>query len=143
MLYYSKKISYNHSCREGLALSFIEDNDMTKISKPKSNGATVTPTVNPKSVARCGIPAPSAKGRNNVKLRLAENAAELLAANPMPAQAQAILFELDKLGGAATTRELLDALAADDSTLSTTQTPERILTFYRKKLIDADMLIAG
>ncbi len=116
---------------------------MTKISKPTSNGATVTPTVNPKSVARCGIPAPSAKGRNNVKLRLAENAAELLAANPMPAQAQAILFELDKLGGAATTRELLDALASKESSLSTTQTPERILTFYRKKLIDADMLIAG
>ena len=116
---------------------------MTKISKPTSNGATVTPTVNPKSVARCGIPAPSAKGRNNVKLRLAENAAELLAANPMPTQAQAILFELDKLGGAATTRELLDALASKESSLSTTQTPERILTFYRKKLIDADMLIAG
>ncbi len=116
---------------------------MTKISKPTSNGATVTPTVDPKSVARCGIPAPSAKGRNNVKLRLAENAAELLASNPMPAQAQAILFELDKLGGAATTRELLDALSSKESSLSTTQTPERILTFYRKKLIDADMLIAN
>ena len=116
---------------------------MTKISKSTSNGATVTPTVDPKSVARCGIPAPSAKGRNNVKLRLAENAAELLASNPMPAQAQAILFELDKLGGAATTRELLDALSSKESSLSTTQTPERILTFYRKKLIDADMLIAN
>ena len=59
-----------------------------KLSKPSSNGATVTPTADPKSIARCGIPAPSPKGRNNVKLSLAENAGELLAANPMPAQAQ-------------------------------------------------------
>ena len=35
---------------------------MTKISKPTTN-ATVTPTVNKASVARCGIPAPSANGR--------------------------------------------------------------------------------
>ena len=114
-----------------------------KLSKPSSNGATVTPTADPKSIARCGIPAPSPKGRNNVKLSLAKNAGELLAANPMPAQAQAILFELQKLGGSATQRELLDAMAADDSSLSTVQSPERILTFYRKRLIEADMLIVG
>lgn len=114
-----------------------------KLSKPSSNGATVTPTADPKSIARCGIPAPSPKGRNNVKLSLAENAGELLAANPMPAQAQSILFELQKLGGSATTRELLDALAAKDSTLKTVQSPERILTFYRQRLIEADMLIVG
>ena len=115
---------------------------MTKISKPTSS-ATVTPTVDKASVARCGIPAPSPKGRNNVTLRLAKNAGELLAANPMPAQAQSILFELQKLGGSATQRELLDAMAADDSSLSTVQSPERILTFYRKRLIEADMLIVG
>ena len=114
-----------------------------KISKPSSNGATVTPTADPKSIARCGIPAPSPNGRNNLTLRVADNAAELMKANPIPAQAQAILYELDKLGGVATTRELLDALAAKDSTLKTVQTPERILTFYRQRLIDADMLIAG
>ena len=85
-----------------------------KVSKPSSNGATVTPTVDPKSIARCGIPAPSPKGRNNVTLRLAKNAGELL-----------------------------DAMAADDSSLSTVQSPERILTFYRKRLIEADMLIVG
>lgn len=114
-----------------------------KISKPTSNGATVTPTVDPKSVARCGIPAPSPKGRNNIKLKLADNAAELLAANPIPAQAQAILFELDKLGGAATQRELIEALASEESTLSTVQTPERILTFYRKKLLETGLVTVG
>ena len=113
-----------------------------KISKPTTN-ATVTPTVDPKSVARCGIPAPSPKGRNNIKLKLADNAVELLAANPIPAQAQAILFELDKLGGAATQRELIEALASDESSLSTVQTPERILTFYRKKLLDTGLLTVG
>lgn len=115
---------------------------MTKktLNKPQSNGATVTPTVDPKSIARCGIPAPSPKGRNNIKLVLAENAAELLAANPLPPQAQAILFELQKLGGSATQRDLIEALAAEDSTLSTNQTPERILTFYRKKLLSVGFI---
>ena len=42
-----------------------------KIASPKSNGATVTPTADPKSIARCGIPAPAPKGRNNIKLILA------------------------------------------------------------------------
>lgn len=119
-----------------------KDTIMTKktLNKPQSNGATVTPTVDPKSIARCGIPAPSPKGRNNIKLVLAENAAELLAANPLPPQAQAILFELQKLGGSATQRDLIEALAAEDSTLSTNQTPERILTFYRKKLLSVGFI---
>jgi len=113
-----------------------------KVSKPASTGATVTPTADAKSIARCGIPAPSPRGRNNIKLRLAEDAPAKLAANPMPAQAQAILFELQKLGGVATQRELLDALADKDSSLKTVQTPERILTFYRARLLEAEMLIA-
>ena len=74
---------------------------MTKVSKPTANGATVTPTANPASVARCGIPAPSKNGRNNVKLKLADDVVARLAAleKPLPAQAQAILYELDQLGG--------------------------------------------
>ena len=114
-----------------------------KISTPKSNGATVTPTVDPKSVARCGIPAPSAKGRNNIKLTLAKNAAELLEANPLPAQAQAILFVLDQLGGSAKQSELIEALDADESPLATVQGATRIVTFYRRKLIDDGFISTG
>ena len=33
-----------------------------KITKIVDNGATVTPTVNKSSIAKCGIPAPSPKG---------------------------------------------------------------------------------
>ena len=51
---------------------------MTKISKPTSS-ATVTPTVDKASVARCGIPAPTANGRGNIKLSLASDAAAKMA----------------------------------------------------------------
>tara|TARA_B100001989_G_scaffold178035_1_gene128936 strand:+ start:1214 stop:1570 length:357 start_codon:yes stop_codon:yes gene_type:complete len=114
-----------------------------KISTPKSNGATVTPTVDPKSVARCGIPAPAPKGRNNIKLKLAKNAAELLEANPLPAQAQAILFVLDQLGGSAKQSELIEALDADESPLATVQGATRIVTFYRKKLLEVGFITTG
>ena len=52
---------------------------MTKISKPTTS-ATVTPTVDAASVARCGIPAPTANGRGNIKLSLAGDAAAKMAA---------------------------------------------------------------
>ena len=118
---------------------------MTKVSKPTANGATVTPTANPASVARCGIPAPSKNGRNNVRLKLADDVLERLAAldKPLPAQAQAILYELDQLGGSATQAELIDRLDSPDSTLATTQGATRILTFYRKRLIDAGLVTTG
>ena len=118
---------------------------MTKVSKPSSNGATVTPTVDPASVARCGVPAPSPKGRNNVKLKLADDVVARLAAldKPLPAQAQAILYELDQLGASATQAELIDRLDSDASTLATTQGATRILTFYRKRLIDAGLITTG
>ena len=114
-----------------------------KISSPKSNGATVTPTADPKSIARCGIPAPAPKGRNNIKLILADNAAELLADNPLPAQAQAILFVLDQLGGAAKQADLIEALDAEDSPLATVQGATRIVTFYRKKLLEVGYIKTG
>ena len=118
---------------------------MTKVSKPTANGATVTPTVNPASVARCGVPAPSPKGRNNVKLKLADDVVARLAAldKPLPAQAQAVLYELDQLGGSATQAELIDRLDSDASTLATTQGATRILTFYRKRLLDAGLITRG
>ena len=121
---------------------------MTKVSKPSSNGATVTPTVDPASVARCGVPAPSPKGRNNVKLKLADDVVARLAAleKPLPAQAQAILYELDQLGGSkvgVSQSDLIDRLDSPDSTLSTTQGATRILTFYRKRLIDAGLVTTG
>ena len=118
---------------------------MTKVSKPSSNGATVTPTVDPASVARCGVPAPSPKGRNNVKLKLADDVVARLAAleKPLPAQAQAILYELDQLGGSATQAELIDRLDSDVSTLATTQGATRILTFYRNRLLKAKLITSG
>ena len=117
----------------------------SRIGKPTSNGATVTPTVDAASVARCGIPAPSPKGRNNVKLKLADDVLARLAAldKPLPAQAQAVLYELDQLGGSATQSDLIDRLDSDVSTLSTTQGATRILTFYRKRLIDAGLITTG
>ena len=121
---------------------------MTKVKKPTANGATVTPTVDPASVARCGVPAPSPKGRNNVKLKLADDVVARLAAldKPLPAQAQAILYELDQLGGSkvgVSQSDLIDRLDSPASTLSTTQGATRILTFYRKRLLKAKVITNG
>ena len=120
----------------------------SRIGKPTSNGATVTPTVDAASVARCGIPAPSKNGRNNVKLKLADDVVARLAAldKPLPAQAQAILYELDQLGGSkvgVSQSDLIDRLDSEASTLSTTQGATRILTFYRKRLIEEGLGTTG
>ena len=118
---------------------------MSKISKPTSNGATETPTANPKSIARCGVPAPSANGRGNIKLALVDDVVGKMAAleKPLPAQAQAILYELDQLGGSATQSDLIDRLDSEASTLSTTQGAKRIVTFYRKGLLAKGLLVRG
>ena len=113
---------------------------MTKVSKPSANGATVTKTVDPKATASCGIPAPRPNGRNNRKIKLADNAAELLAQYPLPAQAQAILYVLDQLGGEATVGQVIEALASDESPLVTSQSPARIWTFYQKRLREGHYL---
>ena len=117
---------------------------MTKISKPTTS-ATVTPTVDAASVARCGIPAPTANGRGNIKLSLAADAADKMAAleKPLPPQAQAILYTLDQLGGTASQADLIKALDDGDSVLSTVQTSTRILTFYRKRLLKEKLITAG
>ena len=117
---------------------------MSKISKP-STSATVTPTVDKASVARCGIPAPTTNGRGNIKLSLAADAADKMAAleKPLPPQAQAILYTLDQLGGTASQADLIKALDDSDSVLSTVQTSTRILTFYRKRLLKEKLITAG
>ena len=76
-------------------------------------------------------------------MKLAKNAAELLEANPLPAQAQAILFVLDQLGGSAKQSELIEALDADESPLATVQGATRIVTFYRRKLIEDGFISTG
>ena len=84
-----------------------------KITKIVDNGATVTPTVNKSSIAKCGIPAPSPKGSNNV------------------------VYSLDNLGGKATKGEIIkDLKNPETSKLSTTQSVERIWTFYHKRLLN-------
>jgi hypothetical protein len=113
------------------------------ITKATGNGATITPTVNKDSVARCGIPAPSPKGRNNIKLVLSPNAVKLLSENRLPAQAHTILYALDQLGGAAKQSDLIDYLDGSDSPLQTVQGATRIVTFYRKKLIEGGYVTIG
>lgn len=116
---------------------------MTKVNKPTTN-ATVTPTVNKNSVAKCGIPAPAPNGRNNLKLSLADDVVAKLNAleKPLPAQAQAILYTLDQLGGTATQGALIKELD-DGDVLATVQGATRIVTFYRKKLIDSGLIKTG
>ena len=117
---------------------------MSKISKPTTS-ATVTPTVDPASIARCGIPAPTANGRGNIKLSLVADAKAKMNAleKPLPPQAQAILYTLDQLGGTASQADLIKALEDSDSVLSTVQTSTRILTFYRKRLLKEKLITAG
>ena len=79
---------------------------------------------------------PSPKGSNNVVYSLTDNVLENLKAYPLPAQAQAILYSLDNLGGKATKGEIIkDLKNPETSKLSTTQSVERIWTFYHKRLL--------
>jgi hypothetical protein len=105
-----------------------------KITKILDNGGVVTKTVDPKSNAACGIPAPSPKSGANKKLILLADA-DYLESNRVPPQAQAILYSLSKLKGSATQREICDHMESEDGALDTVQSPQRIMTFYRKKLI--------
>ena len=112
---------------------------------PTNNGATATPTSKgTKSlIGQPGIPRPTKQGANNTTIALTQevlNGASQgvlvqLGKKPLPAQAQAILFELQGLGGKATQLKLLEALDSPTSSLTTTQGSQRILTFYRKGLL--------
>ena len=104
---------------------------MTKLNKPTTN-ATVTPTVNKNSVAKCGIPAPAPNGRNNLKLSLADDVVAKLSAleKPLPAQAQAILYTLDQLGGTATQGALIKELDEQEETILSNES--ELLNLNRK-----------
>jgi len=83
---------------------------MTKITNPTSNGKAESPTTNPNTINRMGIPAPSKGSSANVKVSLAPNVLDLLTSNPLPAQAHCLLLALDNLGGVATKTEILKEL---------------------------------
>ena len=106
---------------------------MTKITNPTSNGKAESPTTNPNTINRMGIPAPSKGSSANVKVSLAPNVLELLTSNPLPAQAHCLLLALDNLGGVATKTEILKEL--DNTPFSSTQSKDRIWAFYRQRLM--------
>jgi len=106
---------------------------MTKITNPTSNGKAESPTTNPNTINRMGIPAPSKGSSANIKVSLAPNVLELLTSNPLPAQAHCLLLALDNLGGVATKTEILKEL--DNTPFSSTQSKDRIWAFYRQRLM--------
>ena len=123
----------------------MTNNKTKSLPSPTNNGATATPTSKgTKSlIGQPGIPRPTKQGANNTTIALSPEVLEgaskgvlvQLGKKPLPAQAQAILFELQGLGGKATQLDLLKALDAPTSSLTTTQGSQRILTFYRKGLL--------
>ena len=106
---------------------------MTKITNPTSNGKADTPTTNPNTVNRMGIPAPSSRSSANIKVSLVPNVLEVLTSNPLPPQAHCLLLALDNLGGTATKAEILKEL--DNTSFNTTQSKDRIWAFYRQRLM--------
>ena len=120
-------------------------NKNKSLPSPTNNGATETPTSKgTKSlIGQTGIPRPTKQGANNTIIALTQEVLDgaskgvlvQLGKKPLPAQAQAILFELQGLGGKATQVKLLEALDHEESSLTTTQGSQRILTFYRKGLL--------
>jgi len=106
---------------------------MTKITNPTSNGKAESPTTNPNTINRMGIPAPSKGSSANVKVSLAPNVLDLLTSNPLPPQAHCLLLALDNLGGVATKTEILKEL--DNTPFSSTQSKDRIWAFYRQRLM--------
>jgi len=122
----------------------MTNNKTKSLPSPTNNGATQTPTSKgTKSlIGQPGIPRPTKQGANNTIISLTPEVLEgaskgvlvQLGNKPLPAQAQAILYELQGLGGRATQLELLKALDAPTSSLTTTQTSQRIITYYRPRL---------
>ena len=105
----------------------------SKVTVPTNNGKADTPTTNPNTVNRMGIPAPSKGSSANVKVSLAPNVLELLTSNPLPAQAHCLLLALDNLGGVATKTEILKEL--DNTPFNSVQSKDRIWAFYRQRLM--------
>ena len=123
----------------------MTNNKTKSLPSPTNNGATSTPTSKgTKSlIGQPGIPRPTKQGANNTIIALTQEVLDgaskgvlvQLGKKPLPAQAQAILFELQGLGGKATQVKVLEALDHEASSLTTTQGSQRILTFYRKCLL--------
>ena len=106
---------------------------MTKITNPTSNGKADTPTTNPNTVNRMGIPAPSSRSSANIKVSLVPNILDVLNDSPLPPQAHCLLLALDNLGGTATKSDILKEL--DNTPFSSTQSKDRIWAFYRQRLM--------
>jgi len=106
---------------------------MTNIKNPTSNGKADTPTTNPNTINRMGIPAPSKGSSANIKVSLASNVLEVLIDSPLPPQAHCLLLALDNLGGTASKAEILKEL--DNTPFSSTQSKDRIWAFYRQRLM--------
>jgi hypothetical protein len=123
----------------------MTNNKNKSLPSPTNNGATATPTSKgTKSlIGQPGIPRPTKQGANNTTIALSPEVLEgatqgvlvQLGEKPLPAQAQAILFELQGLGGKATQVKLLEALDNPTSSLTTVQGGQRILTCYRPRLL--------
>lgn len=105
----------------------------SKVTVPTNNGKADTPTTNPNTVNRMGIPAPSKGSSANIKVSLAPNVLDVLASNPLPPQAHCLLLALDNLGGTATKSDILKEL--DNTPFSSTQSKDRIWSFYRQRLM--------
>ena len=108
-------------------------NTKSKVTVPTNNGKADTPTTNPNTVNRMGIPAPSSRSSANIKVSLVPNILDVLNDSPLPPQAHCLLLALDNLGGTATKAEILKEL--DNTPFSSTQSKDRIWSFYRQRLM--------
>ena len=59
---------------------------MTNIKNPTNNGKAESPTTNPATINRMGIPAPSSRSSANVKVSLAPNVLDLLTSYLAPSR---------------------------------------------------------
>jgi len=108
-------------------------NTNSKVTVPTNNGKADTPTTNPNTVNRMGIPAPSSRSSANIKVSLVPNILDVLNDSPLPPQAHCLLLALDNLGGTATKSDILKEL--DNTPFSSTQSKDRIWSFYRQRLM--------
>ena len=104
-----------------------------KVTAPTNNGKADTPTTNPNTINRMGIPAPSKGSSANIKVSLAPNVLDVLTSSPLPPQAHCLLLALDNLGGTATKADILKEL--DNTPFDSVQSKDRIWAFYRQRLM--------
>ena len=119
-----------------------------KLPKITDNGGTQTPTSKgiKSLIGQPGIPAQSKNGSNYVNISLTEEVLnggpnfnyQLGDNKPLPAQAKAICYHIALLGGVnVKQKDLLKALDdRENGHLVSTQDSDRVLRFYRKRLIN-------